>query len=62
MTSIEDLRAEKAKRIISENQEGLESLAEEEPAREEREHPYRSKLKRIYRKYIKRPKAQAMVI
>lgn len=62
MNSLQDLRAEKAKRILSENQEGLESLAAEEPARMEREHPYRAKVKRFYRKYIKRPKASPMVI
>lgn len=62
MTSGEDFRAEKARKIIDENREGLESLAKEEPAQKERDHPVKAKARRIYRKYIKKPKAKPVVI
>jgi hypothetical protein len=43
--------------ITRENIEGLAKLANEDEAGEMREHAFRRKLKRIYRKYVKRPKA-----
>lgn len=56
------LPEEKVRKIITENQEGLKSLAREEPAKEDREHSVKMKLKRIYRKYVKKPKAKPLVI
>ncbi|MFB6180364.1 MAG: hypothetical protein ABEJ93_00650 [Candidatus Nanohalobium sp.] len=62
MKTEEKLPKEKVRKIIAENREGLESLAKEEPAKEERDHPIKMKLKRIYRKHIRKPKAEPLVI
>lgn len=53
---------EKATKIIEENRDGLESLAKEEEAEEEIRHPVKTKIKRLYKKYVKKPKADPLVI
>jgi len=50
------------KRIIEENAEGLEKLARESTARERRDHPLISKIKKLYREHIKEPQAQPAYI
>jgi hypothetical protein len=42
--------------------EGLAKLADEEEAEEMRSHPVKRKLKRLYRRYIKRPEAQPVEV
>ncbi|MFB6191134.1 MAG: hypothetical protein ABEJ07_00030 [Candidatus Nanohaloarchaea archaeon] len=58
----ENLVAEKTSKVIDENREGLESLAREEQAQKEREHPVKTKVKRLYKRYVKKPKAEPLVV
>ncbi|MFB6099978.1 MAG: hypothetical protein ABEK16_01780 [Candidatus Nanohalobium sp.] len=48
--------------IARENAEGLAKLADEDEAGEIREHPFRHKLKRLYRRYVKKPEAKPVEV
>ena len=48
--------------LVERNSEGLEKLASEEPAVERRERPVRAEIKRLYRKYVKKPEAEPAIL
>ncbi|QGA80379.1 hypothetical protein [Candidatus Nanohalobium constans] len=48
--------------IAKKSRRGLEKLAEESEAEEMREHRLKRKLKKYYRRYIKKPEAQPVEV
>lgn len=48
--------------IARENLRGLAKLADEEEAESMRDRPIRRKLKRLYRRYVKKPEAEPVEV